>query len=108
MVQATTPTFILTLQDDVDLTIAENVYFSMQQGCTHLDKAVDKTDIGDDGKTVSIYLTQEETLRFNKGVADIQLNWTYPSSQNGGRVLRACSEIVSVPVSRNLMQEVVE
>ena len=32
MVQATTPTFILTLPNTVDLSLANNVYFSLKQG----------------------------------------------------------------------------
>lgn len=32
MVQATTPTFILTLPNTVDLSLAANIYFSLKQG----------------------------------------------------------------------------
>ena len=98
MVQATTPTFVLTLPNTVDLSLAENVYFSLKQGANSIVKTGDALVI--DGQTVSVYLSQEETLPFFGGIARLQLNWTY---DNGSR---ACSKIVSVPVGDNLLKEV--
>lgn len=100
MVQATTPTFILTLPDTVDLSQAANIYFSLRQKNVIIEKSND--DLTVDGQTVSVYLEQAETLQLVSGAAQIQLNWTYA---NGSR---ACSNIVSVQVSENLLKEVVE
>ena len=100
MVQATTPTFILTLPDTVDLSQAANIYFSLRQKNVLIEKAGD--DLTVDGQTVSVYMSQAETLQLVSGAAQIQLNWTYA---NGSR---ACSNIVSVQVTENLLKEVVE
>lgn len=100
MVQATTPTFILTLPDTVDLSQAANIYFSLRQKNVIIEKSND--DLTVDGQTVSVYLSQAETLQLISGAAQIQLNWTYA---NGSR---ACSNIVSVQVTENLLKEVVE
>ena len=100
MVQATTPTFILTLPDTVDLSQAANIYFSLRQKNVNIEKSND--DLTVDGQTVSVYLSQAETLQLVSGAAQIQLNWTYA---NGSR---ACSNIVSVQVTENLLKEVVE
>lgn len=100
MVQATTPTFILTLPEEVDLSEASNIYFTLRQKNVQINKAGD--DLTVDGQTVSVYLEQAETLQLVSGAAQIQLNWTYA---NGSR---ACSNIVSVQVSENLLKEVVE
>ena len=100
MVQATTPTFILTLPDTVDLSQAANIYFSLRQKNVIIEKSND--DLTVDGQTVSVYLSQAETLQLVPGAAQIQLNWTYA---NGSR---ACSNIVSVQVTENLLKEVVE
>jgi hypothetical protein len=100
MVQATTPTFILTLPDTVDLSQAANIYFSLRQKNVVIEKSND--DLTVDGQTVSVYLPQAETLQLVSGAAQIQLNWTYA---NGSR---ACSNIVSVQVTENLLKEVVE
>lgn len=100
MTQATTPTFILTLPNTVDLSKVANIYFSLRQNGVQIEK--DGEDLTVDGQTVSVYLSQAETLQLISGTAQIQLNWTYA---NGAR---ACSNIVSVKVSENLLKEVVE
>lgn len=100
MVQATTPTFILTLPNTVDLSEVANIYFSLRQNGVQIEKTGENLTV--EGQTVSVYLSQAETLQLISGSARIQLNWTYP---NGAR---ACSNIVSVQVSENLLKEVVE
>lgn len=100
MVQATTPTFVLTLPDTVDLSQAANIYFSLRQKNVIIEKTDD--DLTVDGQTVSVYLSQAETLQLVPGAAQIQLNWTYANSA------RACSNIVSVQVTENLLKEVVQ
>ena len=99
MVQATTPTFILTLPSDVDLSIANDVWFTMRQGCTCIQKHGEELDIS--ANVVSVYLTQNDTLKLTKGNAYLQLNWVY----DGGD--RACSQIKSIPVTENLLKEVI-
>lgn len=100
MVQATTPTFVLTLPETVDLTQAQNLYFTMKQGCVTVQK--ETADLTVDGQTVSVYLTQSETLQFGVGNASLQLNWTYPDGS------RACTNIVTIIVDPNLLKDVVE
>lgn len=99
MVQATTPTFVLTLPDTVDLTEPIHFYFTLRQGSVRIEKS--DSDLVIDGQTISVYLSQAETLTFTPGIVKLQLNWTYA---NGSR---AASEIVSVNVTENLLKEVV-
>lgn len=100
MVQATTPTFILTLPDTVDLSLAANIYFSLKQGKVEIQKENDALVV--DGQTVSVYLTQAETLQLSAGSAQIQLNWTYVDGS------RACTNVATVQVTSNLLKKVVE
>lgn len=100
MTQATTPTFILTLPNSVDLSQAENVYFTLRQNNVSIQKSTN--DLMIEGQTVSVFLSQIDTLQLTAGTAQMQLNWTY---ENGGR---ACSNIVSVNVTENLLKAVVE
>ena len=100
MVRATTPTLVLTLSIDIDLTEAENVYFTMTQGYYKICK--DKSGLSIQGNEVRVPLTQPETLPLYEGGATLQLNWTYP----GG--LRACSEIVTLQIGDNLLRRIVE
>lgn len=99
MVQATTPTFVLTLPETVDLTEPSHFYFTLKQGHVQIEKA--DSDLVIDGQTISVYLSQAETLTLTPGIVKLQLNWTYA---NGSR---AASEIVSVNVTENLLKEVV-
>ena len=99
MVQATTPTFVLTLPNTVDLTEAERVIFTLIQKPNVITK--EGADLEITAHTVSVYLTQSDTVGFIEGTAKIQLNWLYPNGT------RACSNIVTVPVSPNLLPEVI-
>ena len=103
MYKGTTPTFILTLPQDVDLSIASNVYVSFAK---NNGGAIEKT--GDDlivnGNVVNVFLTQKETLSFTNEVS-VQINWTY---QEGSVVKRACTEIKTIDVSDNLISRAIE
>lgn len=100
MVQATTPTFVMTLPGSVDPGDFAHMYFSLVQNTVNIRK--DDADITVDGQTVSATLSQADTVRLIPGDAKIQLNWTYP---NGSR---ACSQIVVIHITENLLKEVVE
>lgn len=100
MTQATTPTFILTMPNSVDLSEAANVYFTLKQNNVEIEKKT--SDLVIEGQTVSVFLSQLDTLQLTAGTAQMQLNWTY---ENGSR---ACSNIVSVNVTENLLKAVVE
>lgn len=100
MVQATTPTFILTLPQNIDLGEAAHVYFTLKQNDTEIEKS--DADLTIDENEVSVYLSQAETLMLSVGRARIQLNWTYA---NGAR---ACSNLAIVEVTENLLKAVVE
>lgn len=98
MVQATTPTIIMTLPNDVDLTEAQTVVFSLVQGSSVIRKVIENAE----AHQVSVYLTQEETLGLSNGNAQIQLNWTYADGS------RACTNIVNINVTPNLLKAVIE
>ncbi len=99
MFQATTPTFVLTLPDDVDLTQAETVMFSFRQGSFSIDKSGE--DLTVEANTVSVYLSQSETVGLRNGLAQIQLNWTYADGS------RDCTNIANVSVNPNLYKAVI-
>lgn len=102
--KGTTPTYILTLPEDIDLEQATNVYVTFAK--TNYTVVLTKT--GDDliitNNTISVFLSQEETLKFQTDFCLLQVNWTY---DNAGVKKRACTEIVSIPIKRNLINEVI-
>ena len=96
MVRGTTPTFILTLED-ADLTNT-NVYVTFKQEELLLTKS--GSDLSIEENVVSVYLTQEETLKFQRGNLYIQVNFTFDNGK------RACSEVALVKVDNNLFNGV--
>ncbi len=104
MVRGTTPTYIFTFPEDIDLSVAEAVYvtFANKQYQTLLEKTGDELEIS--GNTVSVFLDQEETLTLQRNEVYIQINWTY---DDDGVTKRACSEILRDEVGRNLINEVI-
>ncbi len=99
MVQATTPTFILTLPASVDLSEASSVVFSAAQEQHTIEKT--GTDLTIDGLTVSVYLSQAETLQLHAGTLKIQLNWVYADGS------RAATDVKTVRVTENLLKRVI-
>lgn len=99
MTKGTTPTITFHLPDTVDLTLAENVYATLTQGSLSVCKSGDALTVT--AHSVSLDLSQEETLSFLQGVpAMAQLNWVYEDGKRG------CSNIVNVFVHDNLERRV--
>lgn len=99
--QGTTPTFVLTLPDTVDLTEAQNVYVTFTQGSQNtLTKTGD--DLAVSEHQIEIYMLQKDTLRFRDGTVMIQANWTYSGGQ------RAATDVVKIEWDENLLKKVVE
>ena len=105
MYKGITPTFTLTLPENINLGAAEAVLvtFATRNGNTLLSKGGDDLDI--QGNVVSVFLTQEETLAFPTGRVLVQVNWTY---LDGTITKRACTDIASVYWTPNLVNEVME
>ena len=99
--RGTTPTYILTFEEEtLDLTTANNVYVTFRKGAKILTKT--GNDIEVSARQVEVYLNQKETLSFSTGEVDVQVNWTLA----GGR--RAASEVVTVNLSKQLLEKVIE
>lgn len=99
--QGTTPTFVLTLPDTVDLTEAQNVYVTFNQGSQN---SLTKTgnDIVVSAHQVDVYMAQKDTLQFRNGTVLIQMNWTFSGGQ------RAATNVVSLDWDANLLKKVVK
>lgn len=101
MVQATTPTFVLTLPNTIDLSDAESVIFSIEQEYVSINKEVDSASISTN--VVTVTLTQEETVNFDyQHEAKIQLNWVYDDGT------RAATKVKTINVYENLLKDVIE
>ena len=103
MIIGTTPTFILSIPEDSgsDLTKANQIYFTIRQGSIIYTKTGEDITIVDKN-TITVSLTQEETLSFKYLVdAEIQLNWIENNK-------RYATKTRKIPLDKNLIKEVIE
>ena len=97
--RGTTPTFTFTFtEEELDLTSAAHVYVTFSQGSRVLTKTGDALDI--EQKSISVYLSQRETLMFN-GKVEAQVNWTIAGD-------RIASNIVTIDMTKQLLNKVVD
>ena len=103
-----TPTFDFILEG-VNLDDAANVYVSfdyyggvLTKSGEEVEVSAEETEPGEYTSTVSVFLSQTETLAFHVGETKVQVNWTYPDGSRGS------SEIGSVSFGKQILGEVVE
>ena len=107
MIIGTTPTFTLKLKRtyDVDLTTVQNVYVTLKQGTNILTKSGLDINVVD-SKTVTVTLTQQESLNFSLDKKiELQLNWTYSDQ---GMIKRAATKIIEITLEKQLLTQVLE
>lgn len=111
-IRGTTPTFTINL-NGVDLTQNYRVYITIDQNGTQLTKdsfsdamqmniTKIEADEGSFSTQIDLHLTQEETLMFDVGNAEIQAKWIDVT----GAV--EASDISNVKFSRALLEDVVQ
>nr|DAW12990.1 MAG TPA: hypothetical protein [Caudoviricetes sp.] len=98
MRQGTTPTIQITI-NDIDLNEMQNIYVVFEQNGYILKK--ESSDLDIKGNTISVLLSQEETLNFKEGTCNIQLRMI----TKGGVAI--ASPIKTTKVYRVLNKEVI-
>ena len=108
MIRGTTPTFVFTIQSQtLDLTQANHVYVTIAQGAKLIEKSGNDLEVA--AKTVSVWLTQEESFKLNDGTAaEVQINWTYIDPLDNETVRRAATKVKSIQISKQLLKRVIE
>lgn len=105
MVQATTPTYVLTLPVSINLNnaIENSVVFSLTQNSAQIHKVISSDNLH--GNVLHVFLEQSETLPFYKGTGEMQVNWLEP---DGDRIRRRSTKIKTVQIEENLYKRVIE
>lgn len=98
MRQGTTPTIQIPI-NDIDLNEMQNIYVVFEQNGYILKK--ESSDLDIEGNTISVSLSQEETLNFKEGTCNIQLRMI----TKGGVAI--ASPIKTTKVYRVLNKEVI-
>ena len=101
--RGTTPTYILTFPDTIDLTTMDDIKVTIADSSYNTLLTFEKADLTIDTTSISVFLSQEQTLALPLGTLLIQVNMTFTE---GGFVKRIASEIVRVQSAKNLFEEV--
>lgn len=102
MIRGTTPTLILQIPNR-DLRECD-IIVTLQNLSKTLNKKNEDMEIEyrDESTYLSIWFSQQDTLAFSKGTADIQVNWLY----NDGN--REATETETVDIGKNLYSKVMK
>ena len=73
MYRGTTPAFDFKLNTDIDLDQVEALYVTCKSRSKELSFDRDGCTINNDTKTISVRLTQEQTLQFGAGTVSVQI-----------------------------------
>ena len=104
MIRATTPTFVLTIRSDtLDLSQADKIYVTFSQGSKKITKSDNDISL-DPPRTVSVWLTQEESLALSEGEMECQINWVYHDAYGNDR--RAATVIKRICVTKQLLRRI--
>ena len=86
-------------QQGLDLTTARNVYVTFRSGSRTLTKTGEDLEVS--AQSISVYLSQQDTIGWKVGNVMIQANWT---TAEGHRI---ASEIVGYKIDEQLLNKVV-
>ena len=104
MIRGTTPTFRLTVKGIEDLTLADHVYVTIQQGPVTLTLTGDELEINEN--VISCYLTQDKSMQLiEQQKAKLQVNWTY-APDSSGIVKRAATRVKEIVIGEQLLRRV--
>lgn len=73
MYRGSTPTIKLNIKSDVDFNQIDALEFTLNSNSNMKVATKNDVDIDVENKTISLALTQEDTLSFNVGIIEIQL-----------------------------------
>ena len=105
MIPGCTHALDMTLDDQsINLNGAADVYVSINQNGTQLDFSGDRVSIAGNGYQLTVYLTQEETLKFRYGTAVAQINWTVENLLGG--VSRLATDPFVIEIGQQFMRQV--
>ena len=112
----TTPTIRAHIKDhdgeplDFELIDKSTFHFYFKQGCgyTILEKSGEDVQVSEiEESTVSTYLTQEDTLKFVKGVIEIEIRWLFNEALPNGEKIAGKTTVHQVAISPVIKEEVI-
>jgi hypothetical protein len=97
MYRGTTPTITLKLNTDFDFDNIKQIWFTVATSAKKLTKTLKDVTINSEKSTISVNLTQEETLMFAPGTVSVQ-----------ARILTNDGEAFATPIKTTTISQVLE
>lgn len=104
MYRLTTPTVSFSFPEGVDMTLADEVYVTFTDSKNNILLNKTGSDLDISSNSVSLFLSQEDTIDLPTKGIKVQINWTYTDE---GLLKRACTDILSIAVSENLYPQII-
>lgn len=97
MYLGTTPTITLRITTDFNMDNIKQVWFTIASINNKLTKTINDVKIDSDDKTISVTLTQEETLSFSSGMIKVQ-----------ARILTKNDEAFATPIKESKFEKILK
>lgn len=101
MYRGTTPTLYLELDTELDLTNVIEMWVTLKSPTVEVTKTLNEVVFDSETNTITVTLSQDETLAFYKGVAEVQVR--IRTSEN----LAYATDIAKVEVGKILKEGVI-
>lgn len=92
MFRGTTPTIVFNINSELDLSAMVQVWATFKSKTKEVTKDINDIEVDNDKKTVTVRLTQEETLQFHDNSVETQLRFL----SNDGRAYASKSTRLKV------------
>jgi hypothetical protein len=97
MYLGTTPTISIKVNEELELDNIKQIWFTISSNTHKITKTIDDVFLDDEEKTISITLSQEETLLFSAGYVYVQI-----------RVLTKNDEAYATPITKTRFERILE
>lgn len=106
MYRGTTPTLYLELETKLDLTTVSEMWVTFRSSTVEITKSLSEAEIVIDAETntVSVLLTQEDTLSLFNGAVEVQVRFRVGEGNNA---LAYATDIAKVDVGKILKEGVI-
>lgn len=75
MYRGTTPTIVFNVNFDIDFSLVKQVWATFKSQTVEITKDLEQVELDNDNKTVSVKLSQTETLQFSNQHVETQLRF---------------------------------
>lgn len=91
MYRGTTPTITMKLNTDLSFDLIKEIWVTFKSWKTEVTKTIENCHLDDENKTITVELSQEDTLSFGIGEVAVQLRFVLDNGQAFASPIRKIS-----------------